>query len=94
MQMIGGGAHGPQAASVIRQLASQNGVWSLGNFGGVPPTTKSAPAVYPPESKPVSSGFLQSNQLEPLDYRFFFNSCGIGMVSFPVSGYEYERAPT
>jgi hypothetical protein len=84
MQLIGGGAHGPQAATAIRQLAAQNGVWSLGNFGGVPP--KPAPSIYPSEPKSsdanVSSGFLQANQLEPLDYRFFFNSCGIGMVSF------------
>ncbi len=79
MQMIGGGAHGPQAAAAIRQLAAQNGVWSLGNFGGVPP--KPAPAMYPSEPKSSDAGFLQANQLEPLDYRFFFNSCGIGMVS-------------
>jgi len=35
--MIGAGALGPQAASAIRHVAVQNGVWSLGNFGGVPP---------------------------------------------------------
>lgn len=35
--MIGSGALGPQAAQVIRHVAAQNGVWSLGNFGGVPP---------------------------------------------------------
>ena len=39
MQMIGGGAIGPQAANAIRHVAAQNGVWSLGNFGGVPPRT-------------------------------------------------------
>lgn len=37
MQMIGKGALGPQAQSIIRYVAAQNGVWSLGNFGGVPP---------------------------------------------------------
>jgi hypothetical protein len=37
VQMIGSGALGPQAAQVIRHVAAQNGVWSLGNFGGVPP---------------------------------------------------------
>ena len=35
--MIGAGALGPQAAGAIRHVAVQNGVWSLGNFGGVPP---------------------------------------------------------
>mmetsp|Transcript_31954 Transcript_31954/g.93968 ORF Transcript_31954/g.93968 Transcript_31954/m.93968 type:complete len:525 (+) Transcript_31954:4605-6179(+) len=37
MQIIGGGALGPQAATAVRHVAAQNGVWSLGNFGGVPP---------------------------------------------------------
>jgi len=37
MQQIGNGALGPQAASTIRVVAAQNGVWSLGNFGGLPP---------------------------------------------------------
>lgn len=39
MQMIGGGAIGPQASNAIRHVAAQNGVWSLGNFGGLPPRT-------------------------------------------------------
>jgi PAS domain-containing protein len=46
MQLIGGGAHGPQAAAAIRHAAAQNGVWSLGNFGGIPP--KSAMTFYDP----------------------------------------------
>lgn len=37
IQMIGGGALGQQAATAVRHVAAQNGVWSLGNFGGVPP---------------------------------------------------------
>ena len=37
MQRIGAGALGGSAASAIRHVASQNGVWSLGNFGGLPP---------------------------------------------------------
>jgi len=41
MQQIGNGALGPQAASAIRVVAAQNGVWSLGNFGGLPPQTSS-----------------------------------------------------
>lgn len=43
MQLIGGGAHGPQAAQAIRHFAAQNGVWSLGNFGGVPPKSALTP---------------------------------------------------
>jgi hypothetical protein len=41
MQQIGNGALGPQAANAIRVVAAQNGVWSLGNFGGLPPQTTS-----------------------------------------------------
>lgn len=37
IQMIGGGALGQPAATTVRHVAAQNGVWSLGNFGGVPP---------------------------------------------------------
>lgn len=47
--MIGAGALGPQAAGAIRHVAVQNGVWSLGNFGGVPP--RSAMSFYNPVSK-------------------------------------------
>merc|ERR1719491_1337962 len=39
IQVIGGGALGPQAANAIRHVAAQNGVWSLGSFGGLPPRT-------------------------------------------------------
>ena len=35
--MIGGGALGQPAANAVRHVAAQNGVWSLGNFGGIPP---------------------------------------------------------
>jgi hypothetical protein len=37
MQLIGSGQVGKQAASAIRHVAAQNGVWSLGDFGGFPP---------------------------------------------------------
>jgi len=37
MQQIGSGQLGQQAASAIRHVAAQNGVWSLGDFGGFPP---------------------------------------------------------
>jgi hypothetical protein len=83
--MIGSGAHGPQAAQAIRQAAAQNGVWSLGNFGGVPP--KSAmlvPSASASDATALSSGssvtdiLQQSVSIE--DYRFIFNSAGVGMV--------------
>lgn len=45
MQMIGGGQLGQQAASAIRHVAAQNGVWSLGNFGGVPPRSAMSSAI-------------------------------------------------
>lgn len=83
MHMIGGGANGPQAAQAIRHAAAQNGVWSLGNFGGVPP--KSA-MQYPPvsDATPISSGSSVSDILQHSvsidDYRFIFNSAGVGMV--------------
>ena len=91
MQLIGGGAHGQQAASVIRHVAAQNGVWSLGNFGGVPP--KSAMTFYQPGEKKddspdndqkAAADVTQLTRLDSPDYRFVFNFCGVGMVSAVV----------
>lgn len=56
MQMIGAGALGPQAAGAIRHVAVQNGVWSLGNFGGVPP--RSAMGFYNNVSSIILAPFL------------------------------------
>jgi hypothetical protein len=86
MQLIGGGAHGPQAASAIRHVAAQNGVWSLGGFGGVPP--KSAMTFYQPGAEaspdPQKSQEVQeetlATKLETPDYRYVFNSCGVALV--------------
>jgi PAS domain-containing protein len=66
MQLIGGGAHGPQAAAAIRHVAAQNGVWSLGNFGGVPP--KSAMSFYDPSNKntvAATNADVQQQQQQP-----------------------------
>jgi hypothetical protein len=95
--MIGGGALGQQAATTVRHVAAQNGVWSLGNFGGVPPKsammhheagTSPVPsdpgidtAVQQPEQKPAQDGSVLPNRIEDPDYRFVFNSCTVGMVS-------------
>lgn len=91
MQMIGTGALGPQAATAIRHVAAQNGVWSLGNFGGVPP--KSAMTFYN-GVQPNPTGSAEPQKLTTMDpnapvqtkiedheYRFVFNSCSVGMVS-------------
>lgn len=86
--MIGGGALGQQAATAVRHVAAQNGVWSLGNFGGVPP--KSAMMYHSPgsdmsqpeEVSSQSDGSILPNKIIESDYRHVFNSCGVGMVSF------------
>lgn len=87
MQLIGGGALGQQASSAIRHVAAQNGVWSLGNFGGVPP--KSAMSFYQgtqesttPDAVPSeSTDVMLTANIEEHDYRFVFNSSPVGMVS-------------
>jgi hypothetical protein len=86
MQLIGGGAQGPQAAAAIRHVAAKNGVWSLGNFGGVPP--KPAGSFYqqaaadpaPDQQQSDDVETLQAPNLDTTDYRYVFNSCGVAMV--------------
>lgn len=51
--MIGGGALGQPAATAVRHVAAQNGVWSLGNFGGVPP--KSAMVHHQPGTNVIAN---------------------------------------
>lgn len=90
--MIGGGAHGPEAAQAIRHVAAQNGVWSLGNFGGVPP--KSAMTYYPEEkSDNVGSDSIkppldptQQTKIEDHEYRSVFNNCAVGMAVASMGG--------
>lgn len=85
MQVIGGGAHGPKAATAIRHVAAQNGVWSLGNFGGVPPksamTFCQPKQLQDPADEPTSQDAMQPAKVDAHEYRFVFNSCGVGMVS-------------
>ena len=92
IQAIGSGAHGPEAAQTVRHVAAQNGVWSLGNFGGVPPTsamsyfegTQPTSAV----NMPVEQGALEGDRnnfqfdtkVDDNDCRLVFNSCSVGMV--------------
>jgi len=97
MQMIGGGALGSQASAAIRHVAAQNGVWSLGNFGGVPP--KSAMSYYQGAQQSSSEGSEDTSKLQTFDpnapvqtkvddheYRFIFNSCSIGMAIASMGG--------
>ena len=96
IQMIGGGALGQPAANAVRHVAAENGVWSLGNFGGVPP--KSAMMYHPPgmnqmqedggsdaamqqQQQVTRDGSVLPNKIEEPDYRYVFNSCTVGMVS-------------
>lgn len=92
--MIGGGALGQQAATAVRHVAAQNGVWSLGNFGGVPP--KSAMMYHQPggagpettgrtSSEASQDGSVLPSTIEEGDYRYVFNSCTVGMVSSLIS---------
>jgi len=100
LQLIGSGTQGPQAAAAIRHAAAQNGVWSLGNFGGTPP--KSAMSFYQPNaassstadaavSDPDAGGSasadgFQPNKIDSPDYRFVFNSCGVGIAVASMGG--------
>jgi hypothetical protein len=92
MQLIGSGVQGPQAAQAIRHVAAQNGVWSLGNFGGVPP--KSAMSFYqqqPPQQTQSNTDIagqegMAATDVDPSDYRFVFNSCGFGMAIASMGG--------
>jgi len=90
--MIGGGAHGQQAAQAIRHVAAKNGVWSLGNFGGVPP--KSAMGFYgdgaatgtTKEDQQCDSNPLQQTKIEEHEYRSVFNNCAVGMAIASMGG--------
>lgn len=94
MQMIGAGALGPQAAGAIRHVAVQNGVWSLGNFGGVPP--RSAMSFYNQESNEggterssstnTETDVRQVKDIEEHEYRHIFNSCAVAMAIASMGG--------
>ena len=84
--MIGGGAHGPHAAQAIRHVAAKNGVWSLGNFGGVPPKSAMAHCDSNPNDQQAPMDPLQQTKIEEHEYHAVFNNCAVGMVSlYPLS---------
>ena len=91
LQQIGGGAHDPQAAAAVRHFAAQNGVWTLGNFGGVPPKSAMTcvePSATTSQAAPTSTPTdpLQQTKLDPSEYRFIFNSCGAGIAIASMGG--------
>jgi hypothetical protein len=93
MQTIGSGAHGEQAAAAVRHFAAQNGVWTLGNFGGVPPksamTFAEPPATVSQDATDQpqrSSAVSQPGKVDSSEYRFIFNSCGAGMAISSMGG--------
>lgn len=101
--MIGGGALGQPAATAVRHVAAQNGVWSLGNFGGVPPKSAmmyhqqgavpgeqtSDPSILPSQNP---EGTVLPNKIDEPDYRYVFNSSTVGMVSAQISMTSFSSA--
>jgi hypothetical protein len=93
IQLIGGGAHGPEAAAAIRHAASQNGVWSLGCFEGQPVKQDAVPSGVV-SSTPLAGTTVASNELEgPMkskvdssDYKCIFNASGVGMAIASMGG--------
>jgi hypothetical protein len=91
IQLIGGGAHGPEAAAAIRHAAAQNGVWSLGCFEGQSLKQDVVPSGVP--STPLA-GTMASNEMEgPMkskvdssDYKSIFNASGVGMAIASMGG--------
>ena len=82
---------GQEAAQAVRHVAAKNGVWSLGNFGGVPP--RSAMMYHQPtggtaedNGQGASNNGNLSNTIEESDYRHVFNSCTIGMAIASMGG--------
>lgn len=89
VQLIGGGAHGSQAAQAVRHVAAQNGVWSLGNFGGMPPKSallKPSAEKSAADASEEAAAAADPNTVNTGDYRFIFNSCGVGMAIASMGG--------
>jgi PAS domain-containing protein len=97
MQLIGSGVHGPQAAVAVRQAAARQGVWSLGNFGGMPPQAAaivSSSAILPMQQissqptpvPPPPPDAIHPTKIDDGDYRSIFNSCGVGIAIASMGG--------
>jgi len=77
IRMIGKGALGPQAAVAIRNTAAKNGIWPLGNFGGVPPLS----AMTAPPSPSSNSSADDS-----YDYKGVFSTNAVAMAIASMGG--------
>ena len=90
MQMIGNGAHGPQAAQAVRHVAAQNGVWSLGNFGDIPPKSAMSPFYQGGSGARADQSSTDptqhANKIDTSEYKYVFNSCGVGMAILNLGG--------
>lgn len=83
MQLIGSGQLGSHAANAIRYAATQNGIWNLGNFGGIPPNTDSED---PQSIQSDSSDDQLIKDIQEHDYKHIFNSCSVGMAIASMGG--------
>jgi len=86
MQKIGAGAIGPNSAQVIRHVATQNGVWSLGNFGSLPPHSALTQPRATHSTGPTPQDPRTITAVQDGDYRNIFNSCGAGMAIASMGG--------
>ena len=86
VQKIGGGALGPNAAQAVRHVAAQNGVWSLGNFGGLPPRSALVQPIPSHVVGPTPQDPRAITVVHDGDYRKIFNSCGVGMAIASMGG--------
>merc|ERR1712151_1489647 len=95
-----GGAHGPQAASAIRHVAAQNGVWALDNHPGAA-VVKAAQFFQPnngstdvqnaqssqtSQNSPPEIQPLQQTKIDDHEYRSVFNNCSVGMAIASMGG--------
>lgn len=83
MQLIGTGQLGPHAANAIRYAAAQNGLWNLGDFGGLPPNTGFED---PQSTQSDASEDQLINTIQEHDYKHIFNSCSVGMAIASMGG--------
>jgi hypothetical protein len=85
IQLIGGGAHGPEAAEAIRRAAAQNGVWSLGRFEGSQSAT-ALPAEGAAAATTAEAVGTAMNLVDSADYKCIFNTSGVGMAIASMGG--------
>jgi PAS domain S-box-containing protein len=89
VQLIGGGAHGSEAAEAIRRAAAHNGVWSLGGFEA----SQSSAAAAGPVGETSAAAAATADAAGPAvthvdsaDYKCIFNMSGVGMAVASMGG--------